>query len=130
MVMALQQAHNLPIVATDVIPTGSTEPVVATLPDALRRLVAKVRPESVILFGSYAYGIPTPDSDVDLLVVWETTLPFIERHVQVGETLCPRAFPVDLIVLTPSELAERLASGNHFFVEITRRGRVVYERPG
>ena len=118
------------IVAMDVIPIGSVAPVTATLPAAIERLVKAVRPERVILFGSYAYGAPTPHSDVDLLVVLESSLPFIKRHVQVSETLLPRLFPVDLIVITPTELAERLASGNQLFTEIVQRGRVLYERPG
>ena len=33
------------------------------------RIVSEVHPEKIILFGSYAYGTPTKDSDVDLLVI-------------------------------------------------------------
>jgi predicted nucleotidyltransferase len=122
-------ASNSPIVATDVIPIGSAEPVAATLPAAIARLVKEVRPQQVVLFGSYAYGAPTPHSDVDLLVVLESSLPFIKRQVHVSKTLLPRLFPIDLIVVTPAELAERLANGNQFFTEIVQRGRVIYERP-
>ncbi len=116
------------VTAPDLIPIGFDAPVAATLPAALERLVARVRPRRVILFGSYAYGRPTPDSDVDLLVVLESPLPFLERQALVSEVLYPRPFPVDLLVLTPAELAERLAGGNRFFAEITRRGRVLYEQ--
>lgn len=113
----------------DIRPIGFDRPVAAALPAALECLVTRVRPRKILLFGSYAYGTPTPDSDVDLLVVLESPLPFIERQTLVSEALCPRPFPVDLLVVTPTELSERLASGNYFFVEITRRGRVLYEQP-
>jgi len=59
----------LPI-RTKVQPTGFP-PVAKTLPQAIKRLVAELKPEKIILFGSYAYGNPTPDSDVDLFVVIE-----------------------------------------------------------
>ena len=67
--------------------------------------------------------------DVDLLVVAESDLPYIERHVWVSEALYPRPFPIDLIAVTPAELAERLVGGNQFFAEIVRLGQVLYERP-
>ncbi len=61
------------LVKTEVRPTGFP-PVAKTLPKAVKRIVAELKPEKIILFGSYAYGNPTPDSDVDLLVVMETNL--------------------------------------------------------
>ena len=47
-------------------------PVSNTLPGAIQRIVSELKPEKIILFGSYAYGNPTPDSDVDLLVIMKT----------------------------------------------------------
>jgi len=126
--MSASRITAWPIVQTDVIPIGSSAPVAETLPAVIERLVAEVQPERVILFGSYAYGTPTPDSDVDLLVVLESPLSFVERHVLVGKSLCPQPFPVDLMVVTPAQLAERLAIGNQFFTEVVRNGRVLYER--
>lgn len=86
------------------------------------------QPERIILFGSYAYGTPTPDSDVDILVV----MPY-DRHsaYQAAEivTRVNPAFPVDVIVRAPGELAERLAQGDFFLREIMERGRVLYAAP-
>lgn len=62
------------LVRTDVAPTGF-RPVAETLPQVIERLVQALHPQKIILFGSYAYGDPTPDSDVDWLVVMETDLP-------------------------------------------------------
>jgi predicted nucleotidyltransferase len=67
------------------------------------RLVRELRPEKIILFGSYAYGTPTPDSDVDLLIIMETDAPRKERHWAVSRLLIPRQFPVDILVKTPED---------------------------
>ena len=56
---------NIPAVT----PIGSVEPVSISLPKAVERIARTLNPVKIILFGSYAYGVPTPDSDVDLLVV-------------------------------------------------------------
>jgi len=98
--------------------------------EAIEKIAQVVHPEKVILFGSFAYGHPTPDSDVDLLVIMESEQNAHIRSAQVSEILYPRPFPVDLIVRTPQEVAERLALGDCFFQEIMTKGKVLYERPG
>ncbi len=103
-------------------------PVSEALPAVVQRLVAALRPEKIILFGSYAYGKPTSDSDVDLLVVMETSAPDKERYLSVCRQLRPRPFPVDILVRTPQEIARALDKGDFFIQEITSRGKVLYER--
>ena len=98
--------------------------------EAIQRIAHVIRPEKVILFGSFAYGQPTPDSDVDLLVIMESEQSAHARSAQISEILYPRPFPVDIIVRTPQEIAERLALGDCFFQEIMTKGKVLYERPG
>lgn len=115
------------LIATDVAPTGF-RPVAETLPGAVERLVAALNPYKIILFGSYAYGQPTPDSDVDLLVVMETDLPPIERARQVMRLLRPRRFPVDVVVKTPAEVESGLQQGSPFLREALEKGVVLYER--
>jgi predicted nucleotidyltransferase len=91
-----------------------------------RRIAARCRPQRIILFGSYAYGQPTADSDVDMLVV----MPFRgEGYLKAAEihlALNP-AFSVDLLVRTPAQLAKRLRLGHFFLLEVTERGIVLYE---
>ena len=91
--------------------------------DAVAR---EFHPQKIILFGSYAYGRPTPDSDVDLLVV----LPFedkpVQKSVEIRLKLRP-SFPVDLVVRTPEMVRERLAMGDDFMRELLEKGRVLYE---
>jgi predicted nucleotidyltransferase len=110
------------------ITTGSETPVEQNLPQAIDRIVRELRPEKIILFGSYAYGDPTPDSDVDLLVIMETELPKRQRSWEVARLLIPRPFPVDVLVRTPEEIQHAFATGDFFIQEIVSKGKVLYER--
>lgn len=111
-----------------ITPIGSDAPVSETLPKAVRRIARALRPEKIILFGSYAYGNPTPDSDVDLLVVWDSHTSPNERFLSVARLLRPRLFPLDLLVYTPKEMQEALARRDFLIHEIVTRGKVLYER--
>ena len=101
----------------------------AKIRKAAQKIVDEVDPEKIILFGSFAYGEPTPDSDVDLLIVMKSRLRPHARTVLVSEVLNPRPFPVDLIVRTPAEVEERLRVRDCFFEEILSKGKILYERP-
>lgn len=84
----------------------------------------KMRAQKVVLFGSYAYGHPTQNSDIDLLVVTDTDKSFHER-IQQARPLLPKGKPIDLIILTPTEYQEsRLV--NPLILEIESKGRVIY----
>jgi predicted nucleotidyltransferase len=95
-----------------------------------RRLVERYQPQRVILFGSLAYGEPDEDSDIDLLVIKETDELPLERRVRVRQLAADpqRRVPFSPLVLTPAELAHRLALGDAFYEEIVRRGKVLYVR--
>lgn len=116
----------LPI-KTKIRPTGFP-PVSRTLPKAIKRIVSELKPEKIILFGSYAYGNPTPDSDVDLLVIMDTKASYKERYLAVARLLRPRSFPVDIIVKTPKEIEKALKTNSFFTKEIYTKGVVLYER--
>ena len=94
----------------------------------VRRIAERFQPEKVILFGSYAYGKPGPESDVDLLVVMRTSLRSRQQRLEISRALSPRPFPLDILVRTPEELEERIAQGDAFLREIVTRGKVLYER--
>jgi predicted nucleotidyltransferase len=111
-----------------ITPIGSDAPVSQTLPVAVRRIARTLRPQKIILFGSYAYGNPDPDSDVDLLVVMKTKASRVDRYIAVSELLIPRPFAVDIIVKTPRELKTALKQGDFFIEEIVSQGKVLYER--
>lgn len=94
----------------------------------VKRIAEGYHPLKVILFGSYAWGEPTDDSDIDLLIVKETSERFIDRWVAVRELIADpeRRVPVEPIVVTPEELDRRIARGDQFFQEIVARGKLVY----
>jgi uncharacterized protein len=113
-----------------VAPTGFSPVTGAVLQATVDRIVRALEPQKIILFGSYAYGEPTPDSDVDLLVIMETRAPRRERYRAVSDLLYPRPFPVDILVKSPAEIEQALAGDDFFIREIVERGVVLYERRG
>jgi uncharacterized protein len=114
--------------ASRVTPTGFPTPVADKLPEVVERLASNLHPQRIILFGSYAHGRPTPDSDVDLLVILETDASATERYLAVSRLLYPRPFPVDILVRTPREIEHALKAGDFFIREIVSQGRILYER--
>lgn len=93
------------------------------------RVVAReFRPEKIILFGSYAYGKPTKDSDVDLLVIMAFRGRPVKQVVKIRSRVAA-PFPMDLLVKSPAEIKRRLAIGCFFTREILERGKLMYEAP-
>lgn len=86
----------------------------------------RFRPHKIVLFGSYAYGRPTPESEVDLLVI----LPFrgndIAKAIQIRSRF-DTPFPMDLLVRKPGFIATRLRERDMFIEQVMTRGRVMYE---
>ncbi len=100
----------------------------AVIQGILAKLLTGYAPQKVILFGSYAYGNPRPDSDIDLLIIKDTSERFIDRWVSVRRILSDptRKVPLETLVLTPRELSERLAIGDQYLAEIMEKGEVLY----
>ena len=90
------------------------------------QVVKRFRPTKVILFGSYAYGNPNADSDVDLMVVMRHRGAGVKIATQI-RLACPRKFPMDLLVRSPAELRKRIKMGDTFVQEITSKGIVLHE---
>ena len=93
----------------------------------VHQIVEQFHPQRIILFGSYAYGQPRPESDVDLLVVMDTPLRETEQAVRICQRI-EYHFGLDLIVRSPATLAQRLRLGDLFLREIIDKGKVLYER--
>lgn len=93
--------------------------------DFVDEVVRRFRPIKVILFGSYAYGTPTPDSDVDLLVV---KLYRGSSHHSAGRIRVAVAagFPMDLLVRSPAEIKRRIAWNDFFLEEVMEKGIVLH----
>ena len=97
--------------------------------EMVEKLVKQYAPQKVVLFGSYAYGRAHSDSDIDLLIIKETSERFIERWVTVRRILSDpqRKVGLDILVLTPREISERIDRGDQFVEEIVKKGKVFYE---
>ena len=94
--------------------------------DLTSQIAREFNPDRIILFGSYAYGQPGNDSDVDILVV----LPFKGKPVRKAIEIRNKVnagVPLDLIVRTPEQVADRIAQNDWFMREILERGHTLYE---
>ncbi len=92
------------------------------------KIIKEYRPEKVILFGSYVYGEPTEDSDIDLLIIKNTDKRPIDRWVEVKRLLRGTAdkLPVSPFVYTEKEIEERVSIKDFFIEEILKTGKVLY----
>lgn len=98
----------------------------AQIQSVSEEIARRFRPDKIILFGSYAYGTPTEDSDVDLLVV----MPFEGRKAKKAieiRSAVYAGFPMDLIPITPERLKHRIEIEDFFLREVVEKGRVLYE---
>jgi uncharacterized protein len=93
------------------------------------KIVKEFKPEKIILFGSYAWGKPTKDSDVDLFVIKKSAEKRIERQMNLRKILFGNDFPaMDLLVYDPKEVSERLKIKDIFLNRIFKEGKLIYER--
>ena len=91
------------------------------------KIAKEFQPEKIILFGSYAWGKPHADSDIDLCIVKKT---YDSRDLarQIDSALSPRIFPIDLLVYAPSVLKEKIEVDHNLFLEdVVKNGRILYE---
>lgn len=97
-----------------------------TITQCVDEIANRFHPHRIVLFGSYAYGRPSEQSDVDLLVI----LPFegkgARKAAEIINAISAR-FPLDVIAKTPEEYHQRLEWGDNFLKEIERKGVVLYE---
>ncbi len=91
-----------------------------------RQIAHEFHPLRIILFGSQAWGKPTEDSDVDLMVIVRERDPSIRLAAQIRCSLHV-PFPVDILTNTPEEIEERLAIEDWFIEDIIHKGKVLYE---
>lgn len=97
--------------------------------EIVRRVVDNCKPEKVILFGSYAYGQPTKDSDLDLLVVVKSSsLPRYKRAREIRKHLWGITdTPKDILVYTQEEINDWERVEEAFITSIVKKGKALYE---
>ncbi|MCI0542440.1 nucleotidyltransferase domain-containing protein [bacterium] len=87
------------------------------------KIAKEFKPERIILFGSWAWGTPHKDSDVDLFIVKDTENTR-KTAMEISSFLTPRPFPIDIIVYTPTSFEKRK---NYLFIQhIMNSGRHLY----
>jgi len=91
-------------------------------------IVEKCNPEKIILFGSMADGKPTAWSDIDLVIIMDTDLRYIDRLLYISK-MAKCDVPVDFFVYTPEEERRFIETNNLFYTkEVIEKGKVLYER--
>jgi len=103
------------------------EQVAQELRQVVHTLAAEYGAERVILFGSAARGSIGDDSDVDLVVIKNTSLPFFDRLKEVA-AVCRWRYAFDVLVYTPEEFDEMRRSNPFIRDEVVKNGKVLYER--
>ncbi|RPJ21991.1 MAG: nucleotidyltransferase domain-containing protein [Chloroflexi bacterium] len=94
-----------------------------------KHIAEKFDPEEIILFGSHAYGKPTAWSDVDLLVVMDTPKEDeFEKSLEIRKSLPSLNFGLDVVVRSRKVIEKRKRLGDWFLVDVTEKGKVLYER--
>jgi predicted nucleotidyltransferase len=106
-----------------------TESIIQQLLDRIKQF----DPEKVILFGSYAYGMPTDDSDIDLFVVKNIDKQDIRQtRIEIRRSLFNivwnNKIEVDLFVDNEEHINYRINIGDKFYEEITTKGKVLYAK--
>lgn len=99
-----------------------------TIDGVAKAIAENFNPEKIILFGSYATGTPTPDSDLDFLVVMNSDEPRLKRSTPIHLMFSPVPCAMDILVYTPDEIKKWNGVTNHIVTEAHLDGRVVYER--
>lgn len=104
----------------------------AEMEQVISRIVDRIsescKPQKIILFGSYAKGAPTRDSDIDLLIVKDSKERRDMRDQEIRRSLGEIMFPLDIFVYTPEEIEKFYNLPGSFIHKIFKEGRVLYEQ--
>lgn len=92
-----------------------------------QKIAEDFQPEKIILFGSWAWGEPGPDSDMDLFVVKKTN-DTRKLAREIDASLFPRHFPIDVIVYKPEQVERQRKTGDFFINDVINKGKVLYAK--
>ena len=106
------------------------ERIKQVLSEIVEKLKKEYNPLKIILYGSYAYGTPTDDSDLDLFILKETNKRRVDRFVDVKKIVYnpERKIPISPLIYNPNELDERLQLKDDFILEILNKGVILYDK--
>ena len=92
------------------------------------KIAREYKPEKIILFGSYAWGKPHKDSDLDFFIIKKTDDPMLKRMEDVDRLFFPREFAMDFLVYTPEQVEKRKKMRDLFVVDIIDKGKLLYAK--
>lgn len=101
---------------------------IAKINDIANRIAKMFNPDKIILFGSYAGGNPTIDSDIDLLIIKDTDLPRHKRSFEIQKMLIGSMVPMDILVYTNNEFEKEKNEKYSFLNSAIKTSRILYER--
>jgi len=91
-----------------------------------KRVVESFKPQKIILFGSYATGKPTEDSDLDLLIIKDSDLPIHVQNRKIRRLLCDLRVPMDVIVKSTKEFETYKDIIGTIIYPANKFGKVIY----
>ncbi|MEK7103778.1 MAG: nucleotidyltransferase domain-containing protein [Patescibacteria group bacterium] len=94
--------------------------------NVVKRIAERYKPEKIYLFGSFAWGEPNKDSDVDFFIVKETSERKFDRQLKVRRIISGD-LPADIVVYNNQEIKERVSLGDFFVKKILNQGKLVYD---
>jgi len=99
--------------------------------DQITEAIKPLRPEKIILFGSYAYGMANQESDIDLLLIKNLAEDQIKNHrilarKKLWEKFKGQGLSFDILVDSNNRIQKRIALGDLFYSEIINKGKVIY----
>lgn len=96
--------------------------------DIVNRIAINYNPDRIILFGSYAKGNSTDNSDLDFILIKETALPRHKRGIEVRRLFYGLTIPMDFKIYTSSEYKRELNNQYSFLSSVIKDSKVLYER--
>ena len=105
---------------------------IKTIIDQISTIIQReMKPEKIILFGSYAYGAPAKGSDIDLLIIKDIPKNQVRKQRLLARKKLRAAIlqydiDIDIIIDSQQRIEERKALGDMFLKEITEKGKIVY----
>jgi len=92
------------------------------------KIKKEIKPEKIILFGSFAWGEPHEDSDLDLFVIEKSKLSKRKRQINIRRLFLDFEMPADALSFTPEEINARKKKNDLFIIDVLTKGKVLYER--
>jgi len=98
--------------------------------DIVNKIAINYNPDKILLFGSYATGKATDDSDLDFIVIKNTDTPKQKRGREIRRYLLGSLVPIDLKIYTPDEFTQESHNDYSFLSSAIKDSKIVYERKG